>query len=140
MGNRIYHTWDKWECYPAGLYENQKEGMDDDSCKEAYREFLSDLPRFERGLKRVMAEWVKSCEHYLTNEAMNRVAWLGQAAACVEMGIPSRFRSGYFLLTDEQKKAADALALKYLNGWLSERGREIVNLEGAGVNTKVNLY
>jgi len=20
---RIYHTWDKWECYPAGFYDNK---------------------------------------------------------------------------------------------------------------------
>lgn len=137
---RIYHTWDKWECYPAGFYEGQKSGMEDEVCKEAYRDFLADLGRFQAALGRVMAEWPRSCEHYLTNEAMNRVAWLGQASACLEMGIPSKFRSGYFLLSEDQKKAADSLALEYLNKWLGEHGFQPVSLDGAGVSAQVNLY
>ena len=87
---RIYHTWDKWECYPAGFYEVRHNSMSDDECRKAYAAFLSSLPKFRKGLKKVLKQWVKSCEHYLTNERMNRIAWLGQAAACIEMGIPSR--------------------------------------------------
>lgn len=138
--HRIYHTWDKWECYPAGFYENGRGDMTDDQAKEAYRAFLSDLEAFKKGMERVFAEWPRSCEHYLTNEAMNRIAWLGQAAACIELGLPSRYRSGYFLLSDEQQQKADALALQYLNRWLVARNIEPVDLDGAGVSTKVNLY
>jgi hypothetical protein len=137
---RIYHTWDKWECYPAGFYENQKSGMTDRECKEEYRKFLADHKRFSFALSRVLCEWNNSCEHYLTNESMNRIAWLGQASACIDMGIPSKFRSGYFLLSDEQQKSADLLALEYLNRWLIPRGFDKVDLESAGVKAKVNLY
>lgn len=137
---RIYYTWDKWECYPAGFYETGKDGMTDEECKNKYREFLSDLSRFGMAMDRVLNEWKNSCEHYLTNESMNRIAWLGQASACIEMGIPSKYRSGYFLLTDEQQKAADLLALEYLNKWLTARGYDPVDIEGAGVSAKVNLY
>ena len=125
---RIYHTWDKWECYPAGFYDNQKEGKTDEECKEEYRSFLSDLPRFRKALQGVLSEWKNSCEHYLTNEAMNRIAWLGQASACYEMGMPSKYRSGYFLLSDEQQKLADNVALEYLNKWLILNGLEATNL------------
>ena len=137
---RIYHTWDKWECYPAGFYEPGVSGVEDEAGKEMYRKFLSDLPLFESALKRVLSEWKNSCEHYLTNERMNRIAWLGQAAACIHLKLPSRFRPGYFLLTEEQKMAADLLALKYLNAWLGVGGFDSVDLEGAGVSSKVNLY
>jgi hypothetical protein len=137
---RIYYTWDKWECYPAGFYENGKWGLTDDQCKEMYRVFLADLWRFGRALERVTTEWKNSCQHYLTNESMNRIAWLGQASACIDMGLPSKYRSGYFLLTDEEQKAADNLALEYLNKWLGANGWDTVDLEGAGVKTKVNLY
>ena len=137
---RIYHTWDKWECYPAGFYEPGKEGMDDQPCREAYKEFLSDPIRFRSALKRVILEWPNSCEHYLTNEGMNRIAWLGQASACIDMGIPSKYRSGYFLLSEQQQKDADLIALEYLNEWLKSRGFDAVDIEGAGVSAKVNLY
>lgn len=137
---RIYHTWDKWECYPAGFYENSKEGMTKSECEAIYADLLSDLLKFENALERVTNEWKNSCEHYLSNESMNRIAWLGQASLCIEKGIPSCFRTGYFLLTKDQQKNADELALKYLNKWLVLRGYEQVDLIGAGVASKANLY
>ena len=137
---RIFHTWDKWECYPAGFYENSLLGKTKDECESEYKLFLSDLNRFESALSRVISEWKNSCEHYLTNEKMNRIAWLGQASLCIATGIPSCFRSGYFLLTKEQQKNADELALVYLNKWLVANGYFETNMEGAGVNAQANIY
>jgi hypothetical protein len=129
--NRIFHTYEKWECYKYGFYATHKDGMSKAKCEEAYRVFLSDIPRFSSALEHVITEWKHSCEHYLTNSAMNRIAWLGQAAACYEMGIPSTFRGGFFLLTQEQQDAANLCALEYLNKWLSVNGREAVTMEEA---------
>jgi len=137
---RIYHTYNKWECYPAGFYENSKEGMTKNECEAVYVELLSDLSKFELALNRVITEWKNSCEHYLSNESMNRIAWLGQAALCIEKGIPSCFRTGYFLLTKDQQQKSDELALKYLNKWLLSQGYDEVDLIGAGVASKANLY
>lgn len=137
---RIYHTFDKWECYPCGFYENSKEGMTKKECEEFYRDFLADIRRFEDALNGVITQWPKSCEHYLSNEKMNRIAWLGQASACIDSGIPSCFRSGYFLLTKEQQQTADEIALVYLNKWLCFNGYEQTDMEGAGVNAQANIY
>jgi hypothetical protein len=137
---RIYHTWDKWECYPAGFYENSKTGMNKQECEKVYKDFLSNLTLFEASLKRVITEWKNSCEHYLTNEKMNRIAWLGQSSLCIETGIPSCFRSGYFLLSKDEQAAADNLALKYLNIWLEKNNYPQTDLEGAGVSAQANIY
>lgn len=137
---RIFHTWDKWECYPAGFYENSINGKTKDEFEEIYKNFLSDLNKFETALNRVLSEWKNSCEHYLSNEKMNRIAWLGQASLCIETGIPSSFRTGYFLLSKQQQQKADEMALKYLNIWLEKNGYETTNLEGARVNSQANIY
>jgi hypothetical protein len=137
---RIYHTWDKWECYPAGFYENSKQGMTRSDCENEYKNFLSDLIKFEQALIRVITEWKNSCEHYLTNEKMNRIAWLGQASLCIATGIPSCYRSGYFLLDKKEQVAADELALRYLNIWLIKNNYQQTNLEGAGVSSQANIY
>lgn len=137
---RIFHTFDKWECYPCGFYENSKDGMTKTDGEVFYKNFLSDLNRFEMALIGVISEWKNSCEHYLTNEKMNRIAWLGQAAVCIDSGIPSSFRSGYFLLNDEERKNADEMALKYLNIWLEKNGYEKTTMEGAGVNSHADIY
>ena len=131
--SRIFHTWDRWECYPAGLYEDGFLGQDEDECRSRYAEFLADLHRFRAGLERVLRFWGNSCEHYLTNDKMNRIAWLGQAAACAAMGLPAKYRAGYFRMTEDQQRRADLLALEYLNKWLTARGLPPVDLEGAGV-------
>jgi hypothetical protein len=137
---RIFHTYDKWECYQAGFYDTTKPGWTRSQCEHAYKDFLSDLKQFEAGLESVISEWKHSCEHYLTNSSMNRIAWLGQAACCYKLGIPSTFRSGFSLLTEEQQQAADLLALRYLNKWLTGRGMEPVSLEEAYSTKQSELY
>jgi len=129
---RIFHTFDKWECYAAGFYATiAPNRMKKDACEEAYRAFLSDLDAFAKALAGVISEWVHSCEHYLTNRSMNRIAWLGQAAMCYATGIPSQYRSGFSLLSEDQQDAANQVALEYLNKWLVANGREEVSMSEA---------
>jgi len=138
---RIYHTWDKWECYPAGFYENYlPDKMTREQAELFYRDFLADLPLFEKNLQRIISEWKNSCEHYLTNDRMNRIAWLGQASVCIHKGIPSQFRGGYNLLNEKQKIAADKMALKYLNIWLKKNGYAELTMDTAQSKTEADLY
>jgi hypothetical protein len=92
--------------------------------EDKYAEFFRTQGLFEEGLIKVLKDWPHSCEHNLTNENMNRIAWLGQAAMCVITGIPSSCRAGYNLLTEVEQEAADDLALIYLNKWLKANGYE----------------
>lgn len=138
---RVFHTWDKWECYPAGFYESRpNENLTQRQCEEIYRELLRDIPAFDSALQRVITEWPLSCEHYLSNENMNRIAWLGQASLCIAKGIPSCFRGGFNRLTEDEKIAANNAALKYLNIWLDARGEAKLTLETAAAKTKAELY
>ena len=137
---RILHTWDKWECYRAGFYEERPKDMSQEDGEEKYRAFLSDLEQFESALKSIVSAWKFSCEHYLTNDRMNRIAWLGQASVAQALGIPSCCRGGYHRLTDEQKREADELALRYLNLWLAANGRAEVTMQEASGRTEAELY
>lgn len=138
---RIYHTWDRWECYPAGFYENKPpKGMTAEQATQAYGEFLRDSSAFEGALARVIVEWKNSCEHYLSNVNMNRIAWLGQASACIALGLPSQFRAGFHRLSEQEQAAANALALTYLNKWLVAQGEPPVDADGAKCKTEVELY
>lgn len=138
---RILHTWEHWECYPAGFYEDKPpKGMTREECEEKYRDLLADIPTFENALMTVVLTWPKSCEHYLTNDRMNRIAWLGQAALCVHHGIPSAFRGGYNLLSEAQQKAADEAALRAMNFWFMANGRPELSLDQVQSTTEANLY
>jgi len=138
---RILHTWDKWECYRSGFYaERPPGGMSQEEGEQAYRDFLSDIGRFEAALEVVTQQWKYSPEHYLTNERMNRIAWLGQASVAQALGIPSGCRAGYQLLTEQQKYDADMAALKFLNRWLTAHGRHQLMRADAVGRTEAELY
>jgi ParB-like chromosome segregation protein Spo0J len=139
--DRIFHTFDKWECNAAGFYESKPpKGISADECKKLYRDVLLNIPEFEEALARVISEWKHSCEHYLTNSAMNRIAWLGQASLCITKGISSEFRGGYALLTDEQQLAADQAALRALNDWMRQNRRPELTMEEANPNRQAEIY
>ena len=138
--DRIFHTFDKWECYMAGFYNTTKDGVTKEECKEKYRKLLSNENRFAETLEHIISEWKYSCEHYLTNQAMNRIAWLGQAALCYAEGIPSVYRGGYNLLTKTQQNKANKIALKYLNKWLANNGEKKISLEEAMPDRQMELY
>jgi hypothetical protein len=71
---------------------------------------------------------------------MNRIAWLGQSSLCISEGIPAIYRGGFNMLTEDQQLAANLMALKYLNVWLSSRGEETLTLEQAASKTQAELY
>jgi len=140
-GGRVFHTYEKWECHKAGFYASKFDGMKADECKEAYRDFLSDSEKFREALSHVIVEWKYSCEHYLTNFAMNRIAWLGQAAMCYATGIPSKYCGGFNLLSDSQQREANSVALIALNEWLISNDREAVEMDEAlSVGRQVEIY
>lgn len=138
---RIYHTYDKWECHAAGFYKSQKEGWTHEQCENEYKRILTNLPLFEGILECVISEWKYSCEHYLTNKTMNRIAWLGQAAVCYESGVPSKYSYSWAELTNEQQEAANKVALNALNVWLERHEKGVVDFEEASsIGRQIELY
>ena len=138
---RILHTFDKWECHAYGFYgSTPPDGMTADQAEESYRALLSDEAAFAATLRLVISEWKYSCEHYLTNEKMNRIAWLGQAALARAHKIPAGFRGGYNRLTPEQQQRADEIALESLNAWLIANGRPALEMAAARSKVEAELY
>jgi len=117
---RVFRHWETWECVPAGMYESAPPvGIDTERARALYAEFLGDVARFARAMQRVFDEWPVSCEHFLSNDKINRIAWLGQSAMCIERAIPSTSRGGFKLLSDQKQREANAIAEIYLNHWLT---------------------
>lgn len=138
---RIFHTFDKWECVRYDFFETTHKTLTPVQCEYKYLELLGNLAEFRATLKKVVEEWVFSCEHNLTNRAMNRIAWLGQAALAYKYKIPAKFSTGWSLLSEEQKQAANELALEFLNEWLKKKGFNEVTMEEAiSFERQVELY
>lgn len=128
---RVFHTYDKWECAKAGFYNSTVDGKTKEECENEYAVLLTDEQAFRDALDGVITEWKYSCEHYLTNKAMNRIAWLGQAALTYARGIPSTFRGGFNLLSKDQQDKANHIAHEYLNRWLVMNARDEMDFDEA---------
>lgn len=138
---RVFHTYDKWECYPAGFYESSLSDKTHEECKEIFKTIISTPERFSSALNGVITEWKNSCEHYLTNKSMNRIAWLGQAAVCYDSGVPARYAGAWFEVPEDDRNQANDIALEYLNKWLVTNGREQVELHDAlNAGRQIELY
>ena len=140
---RVFYTWDKWEAFDAGFFDStpKHRTLTADSCKAMYAAFLRDIPRFEKAMQGVLRDWPNSVEHNLTNDRMNRIAWLGQAAMCYESGIPATYCNGFSLMSKAEQDAADAAALRHLNLFLKDRGVGALNTVGeAERRTQPELY
>lgn len=139
--DRIFHTYDKWECKDYNFYGTKKDGMKKEECEQEYANFFRDIDLFESTMKNVIYEWKHSCEHYLTNRAMNRIAWLGQASLAYKHQIPQKFCGGFNLLSNEEQNTANESALKYLNKWLVENGLSEVDMDEAlSLGRQVAIY
>lgn len=119
---REFRHWEKWECFRAGFYAaSGPAGKSHKDCEQAYADILGNVDWFRRAAFRVMNQWPESCAHFLSNDGMNRVAWLGQAAVCIETGVPSRYKYSFLLMTQEQQETANDVARRAIRWWENNR-------------------
>lgn len=142
---RKWHPISKWESVKYGLYAEASPKMNAEESKRAYAAFLSDEERFRKALQRVLLDWPIACEQFLSNESINRIAWLGQASMCIETGVPCKYRSGFALLSNDQQQRANAIAHEALQQWLARKRTVQLLLPDPvkpvrGIQSKVQWY
>ncbi len=139
--NRIFFTYQDWEHVNSGFFDTKHKVLSHKQCEYKYKEFLSNTDEFAKTIELIIKEWPNACEHNLTNPAMNRIAWLGQASVAYKYGIPSKYSSGFQLLTEEQQEKANMVAFSYLNDWLESKGIDPISYEEAlAVGRQVEIY
>ena len=121
---QIWHRYVDWECYQRGMWDRRTPDEEAEMLDRAI-EFTGDHVRYGEAMLRVIAEWPVTCEHHLTDTNINRRAWVGHAAVCIELGIPEHVtRAAWGHLTVEKQTAANRKADKAIKTW--EAGHEAV--------------
>lgn len=117
---RIYHPYTKWEDYPLGFYDNCSGEVKEAHIKNVLIMFRSEkLTR--KNMMRVIREWKYCCEHNLSNESLNKIAYIGQAACCIFAGVPSTVTmEAWNLLDKETQERANKIAIECLMLWQSK--------------------
>ena len=100
---RIYHRYEKWECFKSGFFRNVS-GEEKKQLSKKVIELFENSIETKEYMLRVVNEWSYSCEHNLTNISLNRVAWLGQAACCIYAKIPYSLTMENWRYVDKEKR------------------------------------
>lgn len=120
---RIFHHYNKWEDYHAGMYDESKDGRSE-RVKEAAR-ILGTPEICREAMEKVINEWEKATEFNLSNAEINRKAWLGQAACCCYAGIhEDETREAWGIMTEAQRVEANRIAATIIKKWVSQRESE----------------
>ena len=114
---RIYHPYWLWEDYRAGFYENCSGEVKKQLIIKGIEMFNSeDLTR--ENMFYVIKNWKYSCEHNLTNESLNKIAYIGQSACCVYAKIPSTVTMEIWnLLNSEVQIRSNNIAIEAIKKW-----------------------
>jgi hypothetical protein len=121
--NRIYHPYWVWEDYKFGFYNNCSGSKKKEYLDRCVQLFNSQSKTYKY-MMMVIDEWKFSCEHNLTNEALNRIAYIGQGACCLYAGIPATVTmEAWSLLSKDVQDRANSQAMDVLNVWINRNKR-----------------
>jgi hypothetical protein len=115
---RIYHPFTLWEDYKAGFYDNIS-GVNKEYLMNKSIEMFKSAKLTRLYMMRVIDEWKYSCEHNLTNPAMNRIAYIGQGACCIYANVPSTITmEAWSKLTKEVQNRSNQIAKEVIKYWV----------------------
>ena len=114
---RIFHHYELWEDYHAGMYDECRDGRPE-RVAEAAR-ILGTPSLCRTAMEKVVQDWKISTEYNLSNAGINRKAWLGQAACCCYAGIhEDETREAWGIMTERQRVKANQIAADIIRKWL----------------------
>jgi len=117
--NRIYHHYEMWEDWKHGFYNNAS-GSEKEKYKNISINMFNSEELTRQNMRRVINEWVCSCEHNLTNKGMNKIAYIGQAACCIYGGVPSTVTMEcWSLLPKEVQDRSNKIAEEIIKEWIN---------------------
>jgi len=126
--HRVYHHYEKLEEFHCGMWGKVSPEHQEEYLKKAI-EFTGDAELYGSYMMKAIVEWPSSCEHNLTDRAMNRQAWIGHAACCIGLGYPEDIiRLAWHYLSEQQQDEANAKADEAIAAW-EKRYLEIESMQ-----------
>jgi len=118
---KTYHPYWLWEDYRVGFYSSCSQKTKEEK-KHLVVNMFSDYGLTMCYMNKVINTWFYSCEHFFTNESINRVAYLGQAACCLYGEVPNVLTMSVWSSLDENiRDRSDFLAKRIIKKWELKR-------------------
>jgi lysine/ornithine N-monooxygenase len=117
---RVYKPYHVWEDWINGMWRTVTKDEYDSYLKWAIQ-FTGDHVKYGESMGLVIKEWENTMLHNLTNQSINKRAFLGHCACCFNSGCPEYIvRDAWKLLSDMQRLQADDIAQKHIDNWMNE--------------------
>jgi hypothetical protein len=134
---RIYHNYKKWEDFNCGFYSTTNTKNKNYLISKVI-ELFTDSNLTEIYMRKVINEWVYSCEHNLTNMSLNKIAYIGQAACCIYAKVPFYITMNAWNKIDIiNRNIADKIAYKIIKEW--EQNQKLKNTLKIGKEKDINM-
>lgn len=116
MISQIFHHYEKWEDWKAGLFDSVCTRFDEKL--NLSKEVLENEELFLEVARDMVSSWPYSSEQNLSDKSMNRQAWIGQASCCFNHSAPEYVTiKAWWMLSEEERKKANAIADIVINEW-----------------------
>ena len=118
---KFYH-FTKWEDFNNGMYDGACDRYEEKVALSM--ELLSDQDEFYSIAKEMVSKWTFSAEQSLTDNLINKKAWIGQASCCFNHHAPDyATKAAWWQLSEQTREEANNTAKKVIQEW---RAKEIM--------------
>lgn len=118
--NQVFYHFSKWEDFKNGLYNSSCNNFEEKKILSI--ELLSNQEDFYNISLDMFKSWPYSTEHNLTDNTINKKAWIGQATCCFNHNAPDYVtKEAWWELDEETRTNANLTAKKALKKWQSKQ-------------------
>lgn len=119
---QCYFHYAEWEDYQNGMYSDCSVSEYEKAVKLSM-DLLSNNSVFKSSIKKMFEKWVKSTKENLTNNDINKRAWVGQATCCFNHSSNEKAtREAWGLLNEKTRDMANNVAEECINEWIKTNG------------------
>ena len=117
---RVYKPYYVWEDWINGMWRKVDKKEESKYLDWAIK-FTGNHVEYGNAMELVIKEWKNTMLHNLTNQSINKRAFLGHCACCYNSKCPEYIvRMAWKLLTETQRIEADSIAQKHIDNWINE--------------------
>lgn len=130
---KVWYPYWSWESWQNGFYSGACKERSTVLCERLRCDFFLTEGLFKETAHTVFKEWPVCTEHFLTDDATNRIAWLGQVCSLWHDGLSDHYSYAYNKLEAGLRRKNNLIAQGLINEWTADRD----NGGSAGIYRKV---
>lgn len=129
---QVYVPYWHWEDWKSGMWRKLPITEESEMLNRAI-EFTGDHIKYGQAMQKVSKKWNMTMINGLTNQSINRRAFLGHCACSYKFKCPEYItRRAWKLLTENQRVLADHVAQQTIDEWMQEYMIRLGNISENG--------